>query len=174
MIRRRRSREPEDNAVQAQLPASLLAPRQARATVRRALSARNLETLINDAELLASELAANAAEHADGTAIGLSISTHTEPGGRHVVTCEVTDASPALPLIHSIQPDSERGRGWQIIGAVAASSGITGNKISKTAWFSLSTSPDPASYAHRDEQEAQHDAEWQASYETEHQAEAEM
>jgi hypothetical protein len=52
--------------VQAELPASLLAPRQARAAVRRALAGWGLAALAGDAELMTSELVANAVEHGDG------------------------------------------------------------------------------------------------------------
>jgi len=119
------------------LPADLTAPRQARAAVRQALAAWGLSPLSADAELLASELAANAAEHAGGPGIDLYLREHTAPGGQPAITCEVTDTSPAQPQTQPAAPDAERGRGLAIVTAIAASNGITTRPGGKTAWFTL-------------------------------------
>ena len=74
-------RQPElDSAAAAQasaaatFPASLTAPRQARSAIRAALTGWGLPGLADDAELLTSELIANAAEHGTGP-IGLTVRT---------------------------------------------------------------------------------------------------
>lgn len=69
--------------------------------------------LSGDAELLASELVANAAEHGDGKPISIIVRRHAEPGGHPGITCEVTDSAPQLPQRPVAGPDAERGRGWR-------------------------------------------------------------
>ncbi len=123
--------------VHSDLPSTLRAPRQARLTVRKVLGSWGLGNLSNDAELLASELVANAAEHTDGSPIGLTIRQHTEPTGERGVLCQVTDPDPALPVSQSAEPDSERGRGLHVVAALATSSGFTTSPRGKTAWFTL-------------------------------------
>jgi hypothetical protein len=46
-----------------------------------------MEHLGDDAELLASELVANAAEHGDGTPIGSALRRHDKPGEQPAITC---------------------------------------------------------------------------------------
>ncbi len=126
-------------AIHADLPATLRAPRQARQTVRRVLSSWGLGNLSGEAELLASELVANAAEHGDGAPIGLTIRQHAEPGGQRGILCEVTDSAPDLPSARPAEPDSERGRGLHVVAAIATSSGFSRSPHGKTAWFTLTT-----------------------------------
>jgi anti-sigma regulatory factor (Ser/Thr protein kinase) len=125
---------------QAYLPANLTAPRQARAIVRRALAGWGLSALTDEAELLTSELVANAAEHATGP-IRLTIRPHAEHGQRGIL-CRVSDASPSAPSPRQTAPDSERGRGLQIVAALATTSGVTTSPHGKTAWFTLTAAPD--------------------------------
>lgn len=128
-----------DQAIHTDLPATLRAPGQARLTVRSVLSSWGLGNLTDDAELLASELVANAAEHADGSPIGLTIRKHAEPGGQQGILCQVTDTVPEVPQLQEAGPGSERGRGLQVVAAVATSSGFASSPQGKTAWFTLST-----------------------------------
>jgi hypothetical protein len=81
--------------VRIQLQAGIAAPRQARAAIRQVLSDWDMTALSDDAELLTSELVANAAEHAGGQ-IGLAIRRHRLPSGRTAIAREVTDSSPEL------------------------------------------------------------------------------
>jgi anti-sigma regulatory factor (Ser/Thr protein kinase) len=125
-------------AAHTDLPADVRAPRQARLTVRSVLHAWGLTTFSTDAELITSELVANAAEHGTGP-IGLTISRHTEPNGQHGIRCEVSDSGTELPQLREAGPDSERGRGLHIVNALATTSGFTTSPRGKTAWFTLST-----------------------------------
>jgi len=134
---------PPGRTVRTLLPASTRAPRQARQTIRAVLQSWGLATLASDAELIASELVANAAEHAPGTPIGLTIRQHHEPAGQHGIRCEITDTSPSPPQPRTPEPDSERGRGLQIVQALATASGITTTPPGKTAWFTLLQPPQP-------------------------------
>jgi anti-sigma regulatory factor (Ser/Thr protein kinase) len=127
-----------DGAVmRTELPASLTSARQARTAIREALAAWRMEHLSGDAELLASELVANAAEHGDGQPISLALRRHAEPGEQPGITCEITDTSPAMPRRLESGPDAERGRGQAIVAALARSSGVRTSQAGKTSWFTL-------------------------------------
>ena len=123
--------------MRTELPGDLTSARQARSAVRQALATWGMNHLSGDAELLASELVANAAEHADGTPISFALRRHAEPGERPGITCEVTDGSPATPQRTEPSPDAERGRGLAIVDALAHSSGIRASEAGKTSWFTL-------------------------------------
>jgi anti-sigma regulatory factor (Ser/Thr protein kinase) len=128
---------PDADTLRAELPAGLTSARHARTAIRHALAAWRMDHLSGDAELLASELVANAAEHGDGTPIRLALRRHTEPGARPGITCEVTDTSPAMPRPADPGPDAERGRGLAIVAALAQSSGVRATGAGKTTWFTL-------------------------------------
>jgi hypothetical protein len=89
-----------------------------------------------DAELLASELVANAAEHGTGP-IGLALRRQAGPAGQRAITCEITDTSPRLPARREVAPDSERGRGLAIVAALATACGVRAESAGKTTWFTL-------------------------------------
>jgi anti-sigma regulatory factor (Ser/Thr protein kinase) len=142
-------------AMRTVLPADLTSARQARSAVRQALAAWGLDHLTGDAELLASELVANAAEHGNGTPIGLALRCHAEPGGQPGITCEVTDTSPDMPRRTQPGPDSERGRGLAIVEALAHSSGVRATRAGKTTWFTLALTD----HAHRVAAQLEHEPE---------------
>ena len=131
--------EPSADAttMRTELPADLTSAQQARSAIRQALARWGMDHLSGDAELLASELVANAAEHGDGTPIGLALRRHAEPDEQPGITCEVTDGSPAMPRRTEPGPDSERGRGLAIVDTLARSSGVQASQAGKTSWFTL-------------------------------------
>jgi anti-sigma regulatory factor (Ser/Thr protein kinase) len=141
--------------LQTELPADLTSARQARSAIRQALAAWHMEHLSGDAELLASELVANAAEHGDGTPITLALRRHAQPGGRPGITCEVTDTSPAMPRPAEPGPSGERGRGLAIVAALAQSSGVRSSQAGKTTWFTLALTD----RAHRAAAQIEHEPE---------------
>jgi anti-sigma regulatory factor (Ser/Thr protein kinase) len=149
--------EPEESGgvVRADLAAGLASARQARTAVRSALAAWGMDDPSGDAELLASELVANAAEHGNGTPISLALHRHAEPGRRRGITCEVTDTSPAMPRPTEPGPDAERGRGLAIVAALAQSSGVRTNQAGKTTWFTLALT----NSAHRAARQIEHEPE---------------
>lgn len=132
-----RAAEADTATMRTELPADLTSARQARAAIRQALAAWGMDHLSDDAQLLGSELVANAAEHGDGHPIGLALSRHAEPGGQPGITCEVTDTAPQIPQRQQPGPDAERGRGLAIVSALASSSGVRASQASKTSWFTL-------------------------------------
>ncbi|HVB41429.1 MAG TPA: ATP-binding protein [Streptosporangiaceae bacterium] len=128
------------DAFHADLPADLASARRARSAVRQALAAWGLDDPSRDAELLVSEIVANAAEHGSGLGIGLALSRHHEPGGQAGITCEVTDTSPAFPSPRQAGSNDERGRGMAIVAALATASGVRTEPTGKTTWFTLAIS----------------------------------
>lgn len=127
---------PDVTVLRSQLPADLTSARQARSAVRTALASWGMADPSGDAELLASELAANAAEHARGP-IGLALTRHREPGGQPGIACEVTDTSADQPRARQAGPGDERGRGLAIVTALATTSGVRAEPDGKTTWFTL-------------------------------------
>jgi anti-sigma regulatory factor (Ser/Thr protein kinase) len=134
----------EPGVVRADLATEPASARQARAAVRQALAAWGMDDPSGDAELLASELVANAAEHTGSQQIGFMLRRHTGRDGQRGVTCEVTDTSPAMPRRTDPGPDAERGRGLAIVTALASASGVRPETGGKTAWFTLALPGRPA------------------------------
>ena len=124
-------------AMRTELPADLTSARQARSAIRQALAGWGMDHLSGDAELLASELVANAAEHGDGTPIGLALRRHAEPARSPASPAKSPTARPAMPRRTEPGPDSERGRGLAIVNALARSSGVRASPAGKTSWFTL-------------------------------------
>ncbi len=129
--------QPEDGVLRAELFASLSSARHARSAVRRALATWGIDDPAGDAELLASELVANAAEHVGSGPIALTLRRHAQPDGQRGITCEVTDTSPDPPRHRQAGPDEERGRGLSIVTALADASGVRAEQAGKTTWFTL-------------------------------------
>ncbi len=138
--------------IRTELPASPTAPRQARQQLRQTLTGLGLTALAADAELLTSELVANAAEHAGGP-IGLVVREHKASDGRSSITCEITDNSPNLPEHMTAGQKDERGRGLQIVAVLASSSGVHVGPHGKTFWFTLTTPDDPSPAARKTDPE---------------------
>jgi anti-sigma regulatory factor (Ser/Thr protein kinase) len=91
----------------------------ARRRVRAALGLHGLGDFAEDAEIITSELAANAVQHAcqDGTKTIGVILTHA--GTPATVTVAVSDSSPHGPIRRDTTAGSEQGRGLQIIEALS-------------------------------------------------------
>ena len=92
----------------------------ARRRVRAALGFHGLGEFTEDAEIITSELVANAVQHAseDGTGTIGVILTHA--GTPAAVTVAVSDSSPQGPIRRDTPYGSEQGRGLQIIEALSA------------------------------------------------------
>ncbi|WNE95837.1 SpoIIE family protein phosphatase [Streptomyces luomodiensis] len=148
------------------LPGSVGAPGAARAFVRTALTEQSTtetytpiavdERSVDDAVLLVSELVTNAVLHA-GTRV--EVICRVQPGGaddeagaagpgetpgpddvpkRPGIVVEVVDLHPASTVYGG--PETQRrgrGRGLQLIGALAESWGVTYHRTRKAVWFRL-------------------------------------
>ncbi|HXB48906.1 MAG TPA: ATP-binding protein [Streptosporangiaceae bacterium] len=126
-----------DAVLRAELPAEPRSARQARSAARQAMAAWGMADLSGDTELLASELVANAVEHASGQSVGFVLRRLDDAEGQAAVTCEVSDSSPGLPKARDAGPDAERGRGLAIVAALASASGVWSSPGGKTSWFTL-------------------------------------
>ena len=94
--------------------------RIARLHVRAALGFHGLGEYANDVETITSELVTNAVRHVcdDGTeTIGIALARAGSPAA---VTVIVSDSSPEAPIRRDTPPDSEQGRGLQIVEALSA------------------------------------------------------
>jgi two-component sensor histidine kinase len=104
--------------------------RAARHMVARSLSGHDDVEL---AELLTAELSANAVEHA-GTPFEVLVTRD----GDGALTVEVHDDDATLPVLRVTGPDASRGRGLQLVNALAREWGITiCPDDGKTVWFRL-------------------------------------
>jgi len=110
-----------------QLPRDPRAPGVARATLRTVLAAHGLAQLTPTAELLASELLANAHLHTNGP---YALRIHSSASDR--LTVAVWDADPRVPPgfqeeASSVAPavDAEHGRGLHLVRACADAWGVS-------------------------------------------------
>ena len=117
--------------------------RQARELVRKRLAEYGLQSLVDIAELLVSELATNAVVHAGGR-YRLTLSL-----GVGILRCEVADERRHLPRPPhrqverddglDVDPDSENGRGLFLVDALAHRWGSRFVEEGKEVWFELET-----------------------------------
>jgi anti-sigma regulatory factor (Ser/Thr protein kinase) len=113
-----------------ELPASTSSARLARELVRRTLSGFD-RPIVEIAELLVSELVANAVAHA-----------HSAPVMRIDVTGDavrvaVQDASPGPVEVRDAPLDAPNGRGLLLVDSLAASWGWAPTPEGKRVWFTL-------------------------------------
>lgn len=126
----------------ASVPASV---GEARGIVR-CVGAGLPERMLDDAELLVSELMSNAVRHGGG-AIRLRVRRH-EPGspGPSVLTVLVYDAGSVLPVATPtrVGPESASGRGLRMVDELSREWGVEVDRAGgKTVWFELaSAEPD--------------------------------
>ncbi|MEU5695653.1 ATP-binding protein [Actinosynnema sp. NPDC020468] len=119
--------------VAATLPATGGSSARARQVVREAAAAWGLgEELVEDAELVVTELVSNGVDHATGP-LELTVA-RTEAGLR----IEVADRSPELPKPQPVQVESVRGRGLVIVAALSRAWGATPTDTGKSVWAELS------------------------------------
>ena len=122
----RRRTDVELPPVAASVPAS-------RRFVTRQLADWGLDDLVEEAELLVSELVTNALNHA-GTPVKLAIDVDSR------LTVCVTDERPdvlPVPLGAMVDPAAEGGRGLTLVALLSADWGVRRHPDSKTVWFSL-------------------------------------
>lgn len=152
-----------ESVARTTLPASVRAPGAARTFIRTTLAGQTATEIFGseaigarvteDAALLVSELVTNAVLHA-GTRVEVTCrlragsgpqdsgdtSDDAEPPDRPGIVIEVADLHPASVVLGG--PDTQRhgrGRGLQLIGALAESWGVTYHRTRKSVWFRLDT-----------------------------------
>lgn len=97
-----------------------------------------LDDLVYEAVLIASELVTNAIRHGRcclGADDGVELAWQRQAAR---VICMVTDRSPSPPVLGSVDQDAESGRGLQVVQAVAAAWGwMMLSATSKAVWATL-------------------------------------
>ena len=104
--------------------------RRARSFVDVTLGAWELGPLRDLAVLLTSELVTNAVVHAR-TPVRLTVYLD------EVLTVEVADGSPVLPVAHGVSPEEDRGRGLSLVARLADRWGSRREGDGKVVWFVL-------------------------------------
>lgn len=89
--------------------------------------------VVDDGELLVSELVTNAVVYGADTTLTVNV---VHVGDRLLI--EVTDASPTRPAVRAPGPEDERGRGMQLVQAIASAWGSRREPgLGKTTWCTL-------------------------------------
>ncbi|MFD4314958.1 ATP-binding protein [Streptomyces sp. NPDC058548] len=115
------------------LPRSPESAAVARRLVRRALATWSLPDLVEGAVLVVTELVANAAVHARGATIQVTVA-RVAIGQVRVAVIDLDRTEPALRLAAD---DDERGRGLALVEAVSARWGVDPLRWGKRVWADL-------------------------------------
>jgi anti-sigma regulatory factor (Ser/Thr protein kinase) len=112
------------------LPAELGSPRTARETVRMACRDWRLDAhTCDDALLVATELVANAVDHARTPCV---LTLSRDQDGLRIT---VRDFAPGqLPQLQPVDVTAERGRGLQVVAAVSSEWGVAAVDGEKSVW----------------------------------------
>ncbi len=117
-----------------ELPASTTAVGRARRFLRSAARARRFAPVLDDAELLVSELVTN------GIRYGLPpITLHVVCQGTRSLLVLVSDHSADPPQQCTAGPDAESGRGLMLVDHISDEWGVEPYKDGKTVWFTLTS-----------------------------------
>lgn len=108
-------------------------PREARRFVRGVLADIGHEDLIDDAELLVSEVVTNAVLH--GGVAEAPVSVTPVDGGVRIEVVDPADAFPATPVETGL--DTPGGLGLGIVDNVARRWGVDPTQLGKVVWFEL-------------------------------------
>jgi anti-sigma regulatory factor (Ser/Thr protein kinase) len=115
------------------LPADVGSPAQSRAWVADALRDWGLDSLIESATLLVSELVTNGVRHA-GTGLRLGVGR----AGADRVRISVTDWAPRVDVkVRESSRDAEGGRGLFLVEHLSDGWGSVADDARKTVWFEL-------------------------------------
>jgi Histidine kinase-like ATPase domain len=109
----------------------------ARHVVAATLPAWDLPALADDAQLIVSELVANAYRHAPGTdSFELELVRHPDR-----LRLSLADGFSIRPVIAELDPDRPTGRGLRIVQALADALGADDHHGGKRVWVELRTIP---------------------------------
>lgn len=114
------------------LPMDARAARQARSFVRDALCPSHSAGLVDDAQLLVSELVANAVRHG-APPVTLEVGCEASTG----MTGRVSDGDPRLPTLGYPGDQDESGRGVALIDLISDDWGVELTPPGKAVWFRL-------------------------------------
>jgi anti-sigma regulatory factor (Ser/Thr protein kinase) len=115
------------------LPATTQAPASARAFLRAAACSAHNARVLDEAELLVSELATNAVLHG-----APPITVHVECDGSVGLCVSVTDHDPQPPRPTEASPEDESGRGITLVDIISDRWGVNQHLgDGKEVWFRL-------------------------------------
>lgn len=114
------------------------APSRARRDVTLCLRTWGLDALIDDAQLIVTELVANAVQHTRTRRIGVSVTRHPDH-----VRIVVTDTSRTLPAPTPAAPEAEAGRGLHLVDQLTTRWGSKRFRTGKQVWVELTTKATP-------------------------------
>ena len=115
------------------LPNDLRAPREARLAISRFLTGAGLPQLVDDAQLLASELVTNAIRHACGP---VQVSARLSEGFVRIEVCDSSEDTAPAP--RHAGPDDEGGRGMELVEKLSVRWGWQSTPGRKVVWLDLS------------------------------------
>jgi anti-sigma regulatory factor (Ser/Thr protein kinase) len=104
---------------------------RARAVVREQLHVWGLNSLVDNTELMVSELVTNAVRHSHSRPIELRLVRGD------TLLCEVDDDDHTLPTLLSARRLDEFGRGMLVVSTLAREWGTSRTSSGKTVWFEL-------------------------------------
>jgi anti-sigma regulatory factor (Ser/Thr protein kinase) len=135
-------------------PASGTAVPAARTLVRTHLRGHGLDGLVDNAELIVSELVGNVVLHVGGT-VEVAVEVSADE-----VLLSVTDGSPLSPHLRVFSRTSSTGRGMRLVHSLSAEHGVRPSGDGKTIWVRLT----PASSERGDDEIAEvfADIDWMA------------
>lgn len=119
-------------AVRVELPADATAPAAARALIRDALCRMHISDVVDEVELLVSEVVTNAARHG-APPITLEVSCEGEAG----LVVRVSDGGTSAPVLRTPGLDDEGGRGVALVDVISDDWGIEPTGAGKQVWFRL-------------------------------------
>ena len=114
------------------LPNDLRAPREARQAIAQFLTGAGVPDLIDDAQLLASELVTNAVRYARGP---IAVRAYIRDGFLHLEVCDA--AADCAPRPRTADADDEGGRGMELIEKLSTRWGWRITEHSKIVWLDL-------------------------------------
>ncbi|MGY1610197.1 ATP-binding protein [Geodermatophilus sp. SYSU D00700] len=115
------------------LPPSARSVPVARHLAREVLLAWRAPQDTGDVELLVTEVVANVVDHVGGESV-LSLELEYSDGWLRVA---VADGSSVRPVVGELRGDQPRGRGMQIVDAIADDWGVEDVDGGKRVWFSV-------------------------------------
>jgi anti-sigma regulatory factor (Ser/Thr protein kinase) len=113
-------------------PAAGAAVPAARHLVRTHLRSHGLAALVDNAELIVSELVGNVVLHVGGT-----VEVDVEVVSVDEVLLSVTDGSPLSPHLRVFSRTSSTGRGMRLVHSLSAEHGVRPHGDGKTIWVRL-------------------------------------
>jgi len=120
------------------LPATHESVPRARSFSRAVTTASGIGHIRNDVEILVSELATNAVQHA--TIPGAPLRLRLLRAGAFL-RVEVHDTSPTVPRARQIDLMEETGRGWFLIAVIAERHGTDHTQSGKSVWCEMRAWP---------------------------------